>query len=484
METGSTGDSGRGGEGVDAAGTLRVRVEDSVFTAERALLAGGCDYFRALFRSGMRECRQEEVHLRGLRARGFLIALAVLRGERPILSGDQIVDASECAAFLQVGPLARHLADIVNSDNCLLMCQAAAMFGLLELYQSAALFVRDMYGDLQEAAESLPWEFHQYVRSLTPSSFVAVATHSPSMEILEDSFRTLCFLDEGEKEWKHLTDLPTEASTSMAGVAVLSNKLYIVGGVRGVSKQVVESCFCYDAAADEWTTFASPTQLRYNFTLVGHEGRLYAIGGEFEKSVMSSVEAYDIGTAAWSFVRDAPRPVAGAASATAMNRIFLCFWKPMDTTDIYEYVPGRDEWPLITTLIRPHSYGHCMVAHRDNLYVMRNGPSADFLRCLLERYNITTGQWTAMEGHYINSKGALFTAVVRGDSALTVNRMLMLEYLIGTERWKPRRELKGFPRSGSVWTFLLRLPKVRRLHKQRKAPDTDGQDDRDDPHLP
>ncbi|XP_035262432.1 kelch repeat and BTB domain-containing protein 13 [Anguilla anguilla] len=482
METGSSSDSGRGSGRPDTAATLRVRVEDSVFMVDRAMLVRGCDYFRALFRSGMRECRQEEVHLRGLRARGFLIVLAVLRGDRPTLSDDQIVDAVECAAFLQVGALARHLADLINSDNCLLLCQAAAVYGLLELYLSAALFIRDMHEDLQEAAESLLWESRQYVQSLTPSSFVAVGTYSPSMEILQDSFRTLCYLDEGEKDWKHLTDLPTEASTSMAGLAVLSNKLYIVGGVRDVSKQVVESCFCYDAMANKWTTFNGPRQLRYNFTLVGHEGRLYAIGGEYEKTAMSSVEMYDVATGNWSFVHHAPRPVADAACAKAMSRIFVCFWKPKETTDIYEYVPGRDEWSLVTTLIRPHSYGHCMVAHRDNLYVMRNGPYADFLRCLMDCYNITTGQWTAMPGHYVNSKGALFTAVVRGDSAFTVNRMLTLEYAIGTGGWKPRREMKGFPRSGSVWTFFLRLPKTRAHPKQREALDSTGQDDANDPN--
>ncbi|KAJ8386559.1 hypothetical protein AAFF_G00168850 [Aldrovandia affinis] len=483
METGSCGDPGRESEPADAGGALRVRVEDSVFAVDRALLTHNCEYFRALFRSGMRECREEEVHLRGLRACGFLVTLAVLRGERPALSADQIVAAIECAAFLQVGLLTAHLADIVSSDNCLLMYHAAAVFGLLELHHRAALFICDMYDDLrEEAARGLPRELLRYVESLTPNSFVAVGTHSPAVDLLHDSCRTLCYLDEGEKDWKYLTNLPTDASTSMAGLTVLSNKLYIVGGVRGVSKQVVESCFCYDALTNEWTTFASPHQPRYNFTLVGHEDRLYAIGGEYRRAITSSVEAYDIATGAWSFLCQTPRPVADAARAKAMSRIFVCFWLPMETTDIYEYVPGRDEWVLITTLVRTQSYGHCMVAHRDNLYVMRNGPTDDFLRCLMDCYNITTGQWTALPGRYINSKGALFTAVVRGDSAFTVNRMLTLEYAIGGGTWKPRREIKGFPRSGSVWTFLLRLPKTRKGTAERGVRDSDGQDSTDNPH--
>ncbi|XP_018618091.1 kelch repeat and BTB domain-containing protein 13 [Scleropages formosus] len=444
------------------AGEMRVWVGGSLFTVDSMLLVRSCDYFQALFRSGMRECCQGEVRLQGLPVRGFLTALAVSRGERPSLSVDEAVEATECAAFLQARPLAQHLSNLIDSSNCVQLCHAAATFGLWEVFHQAALFIRDMYGDLVEEVCFLPSELREYVESLAPSSFVAMGTHSPSMELLQDSFRNICYLDEDGGEWKHLTDLPIDASTSMAGVAVLDNRLYVVGGVRGVSKQVVNSCFCYDPLSDFWSTFGGPQQPRYNFTLVGHEGRLYAIGGEFQNVVMSSTEVCDLASHSWSSVSPSPWPVAGAACAKAMSRIFVCFWRPMETTDIYEYMPDWDEWRLLTTLIRPQSYGHCMVAHRDNLYVMRNGPSADFLRCLMDCYNLTTGQWSAVHSRYVNSRGALFTAVVRGDSAFTVNRSLTLEYTIGDDRWIPRREMNGFPRSGTVWTFLLRLPQTSR----------------------
>lgn len=111
-------------------------------------------------------------------------------------------------------------------------------------------------------------------------------------------------------------------------------------------------------------------------------------------------------------------------------------------------------------MVKSQSYGHCMVTHRDNLYVMRNGPSDDFLRCRMDCYNITTGQWTAMPGDYINSKGALFSARVKGDSVFTVKHMLTLEYAITGDRWRPRRQMKGFPNNGSLVTCLLRLPKT------------------------
>ncbi|XP_054624114.1 kelch repeat and BTB domain-containing protein 13 [Dunckerocampus dactyliophorus] len=448
------------------AGRVSVKVEETWVTIERAFLAKHSNYFRALFQSGMRESEQEEVHLKGgVHARGFLIALAVCKGERQtICDPDELVDAVECAAFLQVPCLTKHLCDIIDSDNCLLLYHAAYIFGVQKLFHSAALFLCDTFEDLRETAEAtLPEDLLLYSQSLSPASYIAIGTHSPSMELLGDSFRIVCYLDEKEGEWKHLTNLPTLCSTSMAGVAVLDNRLYIVGGVYGYGKDTVDSGFCYDPESGIWTTLPGPQQPRKDFTLLGHEGRLYAIGGEFQKRCIATAECYDLQKpqkCGWSFIQQAPRPVASTAYAVARRRMFVCFWKPPDTTDIYEYTPLKDEWHLATTMIRPQSYGHCMVAHRDILYVMRNGPCDDFLRCLMDCYNITTGQWTAMPGHYINSKGALFTAMIRGDSAFTVKHMLTLEYTISAHGWKPRRQMKGFPKSGSLWTCLLRLPKT------------------------
>ncbi|KAM9715856.1 kelch repeat and BTB domain-containing protein 13 [Menidia menidia] len=444
-------------------GWVRVRVEESWFALERDFLVRHSDYFRALFDSGMKDCRQTELYLKdGVHARGFLIALAVCRGENPTMGDpDELVDAVECAAFLQVACLVQYLCDIIDSDNCLLLYHAAAIFGVQELFHNAALFLRDAYDDLKEAAEAtIPEELLHYSQTLSPASFVALGTHSPSMEMLHDSFRFVCFLDEKEAEWKHLTNLPTLCSTSLAGVVVLDNRLYIVGGVHGYGKEPVDCSFCYNPESGVWTTLPGPQQPRCDFTILGLEGKLYAIGGEVQKTIISTAERFDTATGEWTFVRHAPRPVASAACAVARRRMFVCFWKPPDTTDIYEYVPVKDEWRLVTTMIRPQSYGHCMVAHRDNLYVMRNGPCDDFLRCLMDCYNITTGQWTAMPGHYINSKGALFSAMIRGDSAFTVKHMLTLEYIITADGWKARRQMKGFPKSGSLWTCLLRLPKT------------------------
>ncbi|XP_068392723.1 kelch repeat and BTB domain-containing protein 13 [Eschrichtius robustus] len=436
---------------------VQVWVGSQLFQADRALLVEHCGFFRGLFRSGMREARAAEVRLGALSPDGFRTTLRVLHGERPALAApDELLQAVECAAFLQTPTLARFLEHSLTSDNCALLCDAAAAFGLHDVFHSAALFIRD--GAHELAAELALPEARAYVAALRPSSYVAVSTHAPARGFLEDASRTVCYLDEEEDAWRTLAALPLEASTLLAGVGTLGNKLYIVGGVRGPNKEVVELGFCYDPDGGTWREFPSPRQPRYDMALAGFDGHLYAIGGEYQRMTMSFVERYDPAASCWSFVANLPQPAAGVPCAQARGRLFVCLWRPADTTTVVEYTVRADAWLPVAELRHPQSYGHCMVAHRDSLYVVRNGPKDDFLHCAIDCLNLATGQWTALPGQFVNSKGALFTAVVRGDTVYTVNRVFTLLYAIEGGTWRLLREKAGFPRPGSLRTVLLRLP--------------------------
>uniref|UniRef100_A0AAV2LSC7 BTB domain-containing protein n=1 Tax=Knipowitschia caucasica TaxID=637954 RepID=A0AAV2LSC7_KNICA len=299
---------------------LRVNVDNHYFVVKKGLLAQHCEYFRALFQSGMKECQKDEICLQCVGLLGFGVMLKVLEGSQPMLNGDQIVEAIECTAFLQVPLLTKHLINIIDSENCLLMFHTASTYGVWELFHDSALFIRDI-----------------------------------------------------------------------------------------------------------------PNQLRYNLTLVGHEGCLFAIGGECEHKELTSVEKYQVGNGCWT---------------------------GKGVTEVFEYLPQKDQWKLETTLVREQSYGLCMVGHRDNLYVMRNGPCNDFLLCVMDCYNLNSRQWTAMPGQYVNSKGSLFTAAVRGDSVFTLSRKVTTEYTIEDYKWRSKREMSGFGRIGSIYTFLMRLPQA------------------------
>ncbi|XP_060611861.2 kelch repeat and BTB domain-containing protein 13 [Anolis sagrei] len=447
-------------QSIQLAERVRIHLEEEYFSVDKALLVDHSEYFRALFQSGMRESNQEEIQIRDLSAMGFSIMLKILEGSFPVLSCEENLKAVECASFLQVKAMAKYLIASINSDNCIILYQAAAMFGLLDLFHSAALYIRDSYADLEEYLDCLSPDLLDYIESLVPSTFVAVGAHTPTFEFLEDLSRTICYLNEEDNTWRTLSCMPLTASTFLAGMATLDNKIYIVGGTYGHNKQVVDQSFCYDPVTNVWSEFPSPQQLRYDVTLTAQEDYLYAIGGEFEKMPLKSVEKFNMSTNTWSFVSDLPQPATSVPCTQAMGHIFVCLWKPLDTTIIYEYETQKDEWLPISTLNRSQSYGHCMVAHRNNLYIMRNGPFDDFLRCVMDCYNLTTKQWSSLPGQYVNSKGALFTAVIKGDIVYTVNKMATQIYTIEDNTWKSKKERAGFPRSGSLQTFLLRLPRA------------------------
>ncbi|KTG46079.1 hypothetical protein cypCar_00007034, partial [Cyprinus carpio] len=174
---------------------------------------------------------------------------------------------------------------------------------------------------LQEDLKKLPQELAEHVESLVPSAFVAVGSHSACSvdELPFAATRTICYLDEDDEEWKVLTALPLEVSTSLAALTILDNQLYVFGGVHGVDKRPVDVSFCYDVITNTWSLLPGPRHPRYNFTLIGIEGCLYAIGGEFGRTTMSSVVIYDVVTKEWTFAAPLPRPVIGVACTKAMS---------------------------------------------------------------------------------------------------------------------------------------------------------------------
>ncbi|KAF6721033.1 Kelch repeat and BTB domain-containing protein 13 [Oryzias melastigma] len=152
---------------------LKIIINDSVFNVAKTDLVKNCDFFRALFQSGMRECRQQAITLQSVGAPGFLVLLQVLHCERPMLSIDQITEAIQCTAFLQAPALTKHLISIINSENCLLMYDTSATYGVWELFHQSALFIRDMHADLKEDLLTLPRELVEYVDQYS-SLFTAV----------------------------------------------------------------------------------------------------------------------------------------------------------------------------------------------------------------------------------------------------------------------------------------------------------------------
>uniref|UniRef100_A0A8C4QG30 Kelch repeat and BTB domain containing 13a n=1 Tax=Eptatretus burgeri TaxID=7764 RepID=A0A8C4QG30_EPTBU len=437
-----------------------VLVDGRQFELDRWFLASNSEYFRALFDSGMRESQGVGMELLEVTEQGFSAMLDVLYRCYPKIVEGNLEDVVHAASFLQVKALVEYLTFILSSDNCVDMLITANVYGVFELKNAAAMFIKNVIKNRRVSQDlmRLSPELMTFIRQLKPERFAAVASYCPSTPFLEDHARAVYALDEERNDWHLLTRLPPAASTALAGVAVLGGRLYIVGGIQSPKNQPVEETFRFDPQKDSWEVLNGLHQPRYNLSLLPYGNSLLAIGGRYGHQQLTTVECFQESSATWSFCPELPRAAAGAACATAMGRAFVALWKPLDVTTIYEFTVTCGGWGIVSTLSRSQSYGHCMLGHRHTLFLIRNGPSDDFLHCEIDSFCLATGVWTTLRGQYINGKGALFAATIKGDYVYAVNRVMTLPYAIESTHWMPLPALAGFPRGGTIHSFVLHSP--------------------------
>ena len=71
----------------------------------KIILVSCSDYFRSMFTSGMKECREREIELKGVTAKGLEKVLEVIYTSTTTLEGDDIFDVIAAATHLQVTPV-------------------------------------------------------------------------------------------------------------------------------------------------------------------------------------------------------------------------------------------------------------------------------------------------------------------------------------------------------------------------------------------
>ncbi len=114
--------------------------------------------------------------------------------------------------------------------------------------------------------------------------------------------------------WTQRFTIPSNRRRGSAGVVVYNNKFYIIGGNsggHGPQGDVKNWVDVYDPAANNgagsWTSLANMPIGRDHFQAVGHNGKIYAIGGRDSgvsgnifATIRSQVDVYDIATNSWS----------------------------------------------------------------------------------------------------------------------------------------------------------------------------------------
>lgn len=141
------------------------------------------------------------------------------------------------------------------------------------------------------------------------------------------SIRPLDILDIQGRRWRNGATPPMELNHTQA--AVFDSKIYIVGGLTGLSPETALShILIYDPAADSWSKGPDlpAGRARGAAGLVLHEDLLYFVGGNTlghrAGGSVAWVDSFNPRTGVWTQLPDAPRPRDHFQAAVLDGKIY------------------------------------------------------------------------------------------------------------------------------------------------------------------
>jgi len=153
--------------------------------------------------------------------------------------------------------------------------------------------------------------------------------------------------DPGADEWTELG--PMLEGANHAGIAVLDDKIYFAGGFRARQHMDEKDSFIsFHPASNSWERLPPLPRVRGAVSLVGVAGKIHAIGGRRDNTVLAEHDVYDIATGRWaaaaplSFARDH----AGVGVLNGKIHIFGGrLVETDDNVDLHDiYDPQTDSW--------------------------------------------------------------------------------------------------------------------------------------------
>lgn len=494
---------------------VQIRLEDRCYPVSKRKLIEQSDYFRALYRSGMREALRAEAggpevqQLRGLSAPGLRLVLDFINAggarEGWLLGprGDQgggaaaeeedldeaslLSELVEAASFLQVTSLLQLLLSQVRLTNCLELYRLAQVYGLPDLQEACLRFMVVHFHEVLCQPQ-----FHLLGSpapapgdgSLKQRLREARMTGTPVLVALGDFLGgplaphpyqgeppSMLRYEEMTERWFPLANnLPPDlVNVRGYGSAILDNYLFIVGGYR-ITSQEISAAHSYNPSTNEWLQVASMNQKRSNFKLVAVNSKLYAIGGQ----VVSNVECYNPEQDAWNFVAPLPNPLAEFSACECKGKIYVIggYTTKDRNMNILQYCPSSDIWTLFETC-DVHIRKQQMVSVEETIYIVggclhelgpnrRSSQSEDMLT--VQSYNTVTRQWLYLKENTSKS-GLNLTCALHNDGIYIMSRdvtlstslehRVFLKYNIFADSWEAFRRFPAFGHNLLVSSLYL-----------------------------
>ena len=187
-------------------------------------------------------------------------------------------------------------------------------------------------------------------------------------------------------------------SRSSFGCTVFHNFIFVAGGkVQKSPSQYLRSVECYDVKDDKWIAKPPLSTEREGCCLVGHQSRIYVLGGRNSIN-LSSIEIFDGFT--WTMGKEMLRSRYDFAAVALSNKL-LAIGGSGDDHDYYREVETYDfeekEWKYIADLNAPRSdHGACVV--NGKIYVV-GGNNARCYTMPTELYCSERNCWKKLTFH-------------------------------------------------------------------------------------
>ncbi|NHJ31953.1 MAG: hypothetical protein FK732_03735 [Asgard group archaeon] len=201
-----------------------------------------------------------------------------------------------------------------------------------------------------------------------------------------------------ENTWRTLAPMPT--SRNVGGIAVVYNKIYVIGGYNDGYLSTNEM---YDPVTNTWITKTPMPTPRQSFAIEVFQNKIYCIGGSTGNGYTSVTEVYDPLTDTWESKAAIPAPRSQLTANMVDGKIYvIAGFNNSNTGDISNlnevYDPKTDTWTTKATI--PYGvYSHCSVVVDNSIYVFSaqsaspgskrpdNGPANQI-------YDTKTDTWT------------------------------------------------------------------------------------------
>ncbi len=169
---------------------------------------------------------------------------------------------------------------------------------------------------------------------------------------------------------------PMPTARGGVGLAVVSGKIYAIGGLNG-NNVPVSTTEEYDPQTNGWTSRMPMPTPRSGFAIAVYQNRIYVIGGTVGSGYVGNNEVYDTGTNTWETKTSMPTPRADLCANIINDKIYLIGGKKYSSiapyfneTNINEaYDPVSDSWSTKTSIPTPVQ-GYASAVANGKIYVM------------------------------------------------------------------------------------------------------------------